>query len=81
MKYLLRKAYEKEIGNDDLVWRPKITMQIGCHTDYLKEDQWQTHLKQKFVKLFQEKNVPTAFIEKQFRDPKLSVKIEEIDVA
>lgn len=80
MKYLLRKAYEKEISNDDLVWRPKITMQIGCHTDYLKEDQWQKQLKQTFSKLFQDKNVPTDFTEKQFRDPKLSVKIEEIEI-
>ena len=38
MKFILRKAFEKDIPNE-LLWRPKKTFQVGCHTDYLKKEQ------------------------------------------
>lgn len=78
MKYLLRRAYENEVNNDDLIWRPKITMQIGCHTDYLKEDKWQSMLKGLFVKLFQERDVPARLLGRTFRDPDLIVEPERV---
>tara|TARA_Y100000034_G_scaffold52443_1_gene64382 strand:- start:30 stop:1472 length:1443 start_codon:yes stop_codon:yes gene_type:complete len=34
-KPLIRKAFENEIP-EELLYRPKVTMQVGCHTDYLK---------------------------------------------
>jgi asparagine synthase (glutamine-hydrolysing) len=37
MKYLLRKAFEGEIS-DEILWRPKKTFQVGCHTDFLKQE-------------------------------------------
>ena len=38
MKFVLRKAFEKDIS-EELLWRPKKTFQVGCHTDYLKNDE------------------------------------------
>ncbi len=38
MKFILRKAFEKDIS-DELLWRPKKTFQVGCHTDYLKNEE------------------------------------------
>ena len=38
MKYILRKAFEGDI-TDELLWRPKKTFQVGCHTDYLKKQE------------------------------------------
>ena len=42
MKYVLRKAFEKEIGslNEELLWRPKKTFQVGAHSDFLKKPIW-----------------------------------------
>ena len=37
MKYLLRKSFEGEIS-DEILWRPKKTFQVGCHTDLLKQE-------------------------------------------
>ena len=79
MKFLLRKAFEKEIPNEDLIWRPKITMQIGCHTDYLKEERWQEHIKAQFRKVFQEKEIPKHFLEDQFRDFSDSINLEVVE--
>ena len=49
MKFILRKAFEKDIPNE-LLWRPKKTFQVGCHTDYLKKEQ--KSLDDIFEKLF-----------------------------
>lgn len=38
MKYVLRKAFENDIS-EELLWRPKKTFQVGCHTDYLKTEE------------------------------------------
>lgn len=38
MKYILRKAFENDIS-EELLWRPKKTFQVGCHTDYLKTEE------------------------------------------
>ena len=38
MKFILRKAFEKNIS-EELLWRPKKTFQVGCHTDYLKNEE------------------------------------------
>ena len=38
MKFILRKAFEKDIS-EELLWRPKKTFQVGCHTDYLKNEE------------------------------------------
>jgi asparagine synthase (glutamine-hydrolysing) len=37
MKYMLRKSFEGKIS-DEILWRPKKTFQVGCHTDFLKKD-------------------------------------------
>ncbi len=37
MKYLLRKSFEGKIS-DEILWRPKKTFQVGCHTDFLKKE-------------------------------------------
>jgi asparagine synthase (glutamine-hydrolysing) len=34
MKYILRKAFDDDIQNKELLWRPKKTFQVGCHTDF-----------------------------------------------
>ena len=38
MKFILRKAFEIDIS-EELLWRPKKTFQVGCHTDYLKNEE------------------------------------------
>ena len=38
MKYILRQAFKDDIS-DELLWRPKKTFQVGCHTDYLKNEE------------------------------------------
>ena len=35
-KPLLREAFQGEIP-DDILWRPKKTFQVGCHTDFLQD--------------------------------------------
>ena len=38
MKFPLRKTFEKLGMPEELLWRKKETFQVGCHTDYLRED-------------------------------------------
>lgn len=66
MKFILRKAFEGEISNE-LLWRPKKTFQVGCHTDFLKQPVWKEKIEDYFEELFIEKNVPTNFIKRQSR--------------
>ena len=58
MKYVLRKAFEKEIGSLDteLLWRPKKTFQVGAHSDFLKQPIWKEKIAHIFKKLFIEKD-------------------------
>tara|TARA_Y100001972_G_scaffold46523_1_gene57396 strand:+ start:7476 stop:9176 length:1701 start_codon:yes stop_codon:yes gene_type:complete len=58
MKFVLRKAFEKEIGslNEELLWRPKKTFQVGAHSDFLKKQVWKDKIESIFKKLFIEKN-------------------------
>lgn len=65
MKYILRKAFDDEIQNKELLWRPKKTFQVGCHTDFLKQPIWKAKIENEFEKLFIEKNVPKSFIKRQ----------------
>jgi asparagine synthase (glutamine-hydrolysing) len=65
MKYILRKAFDDEIQNKELLWRPKKTFQVGCHTDFLKQPIWKAKIEDEFEKLFIEKNVPSSFIKRQ----------------
>ena len=65
MKYILRKAFDDDIQNKELLWRPKKTFQVGCHTDFLKQPAWKAKIEDEFEKLFIEKNVPSSFIKRQ----------------
>ena len=65
MKYILRKAFDDEIQNKELLWRPKKTFQVGCHTDFLKQPIWKNKIESEFEKLFVEKDVPERFIKRQ----------------
>lgn len=58
MKYVLRKAFEKEIGslNQELLWRPKKTFQVGAHSDFLKNATWKTKIEDIFEQLFIKKD-------------------------
>jgi len=62
MKYVLRKAFEGEISKE-LLWRPKKTFQVGCHTDYLKKEKQK--LEDIFEKLFVNGKVPERYIKRQ----------------
>ena len=79
MKYVLRKAFENDIKNEELLWRPKVTMQIGCHTDFLKSDEWKDILRNKFREMFINEKIPNYFIEEQFREFKNTITIEEVE--
>ena len=79
MKYVLRKAFENDIKNEELLWRPKVTMQIGCHTDFLKSDEWKDILRNKFREIFINEKIPNYFIEEQFREFKNTITIEEVE--
>jgi asparagine synthase (glutamine-hydrolysing) len=61
MKYVLREAFRGEIP-DELLWRPKKTFQIGCHTDYLKNEK--EKIENYFEDLFVNHNVPDNFIKR-----------------
>ena len=65
MKYVLRKAFEKEIGslNEELLWRPKKTFQVGAHSDFLKKPIWKKKIEDIFEQLFIEKNENTELRE------------------
>ena len=58
MKFVLRKAFEKEIGslNEELLWRPKKTFQVGAHSDFLKKQVWKEKIESIFEKLFIDKH-------------------------
>ena len=58
MKFVLRKAFEKEIGslNEELLWRPKKTFQVGAHSDFLKKQVWKEKIESIFEKLFIDKD-------------------------
>ena len=58
MKFVLRKAFEKEIGslNEELLWRPKKTFQVGAHSDFLKKQIWKDRIETIFRKLFIDKD-------------------------
>jgi asparagine synthase (glutamine-hydrolysing) len=58
MKYVLRKAFEDEIGslNEELLWRPKKTFQVGAHSDFLKKPIWKKKIEDIFEQLFIEKD-------------------------
>jgi len=65
MKYVLRKAFELDIGSldEELLWRPKKTFQVGAHSDFLKKDIWKRKIEHIFKKLFIEKNENTELRE------------------
>lgn len=65
MKFVLRKAFEKEIGslNEELLWRPKKTFQVGAHSDFLKKQIWKDKIETIFKKLFIDKNDNTEIRE------------------
>lgn len=58
MKYVLRKAFEDEIGslNEELLWRPKKTFQVGAHSDFLKKPIWKDKIEDIFEQLFIKKD-------------------------
>lgn len=56
MKYVLRKAFDGEISNE-LLWRPKKTFQVGCHTDFLKKPEWKEKIENYFEELFIDKKI------------------------
>ena len=58
MKYVLRKAFEDEIGslNEELLWRPKKTFQVGAHSDFLKKQTWKKKIEDILEQLFIEKD-------------------------
>lgn len=67
MKYVLRKAFEDEIS-DELLWRPKKTFQVGCHTDFLKKKEWKKVIEDQFEDLFVRRNVPNSFVDNNDKD-------------
>ena len=71
MKFVLRKAFENEIS-EELLWRPKKTFQVGCHTDYLKKEQ--DNLDNLFEKLFINKKLNDKFLYRNFGHIKARVK-------
>jgi asparagine synthase (glutamine-hydrolysing) len=71
MKFVLRKAFENEIS-EELLWRPKKTFQVGCHTDYLKKEQ--DNLDNLFEKLFINKKLSDTFLYRNFGHIKARIK-------
>mgnify|MGYP003625081488 FL=1 len=71
MKYVLRKAFEGDIS-DELLWRPKKTFQVGCHTDYLKKEQ--DNLDNLFEKLFVNRKLKDAYLYRNFGHIKTRIK-------
>lgn len=63
MKYVLRRAFDGEIS-DELLWRPKKTFQVGCHTDFLKKKDWKIQIEDYFEEMFVNGNIPPEFINK-----------------
>tara|TARA_R110000824_G_scaffold336469_3_gene522969 strand:+ start:280 stop:1977 length:1698 start_codon:yes stop_codon:yes gene_type:complete len=73
MKFVLRKAFEGEIS-DELVWRPKKTFQVGCHTDYLKKEQ--DKLDDYFQKLFVDRDIEPDFLYRSLGHTQSRINIE-----
>jgi len=65
MKFVLRKAFENDIGSldEELLWRPKKTFQVGAHSDFLKKPEWKLHIEDIFEKLFINKDDNTELRE------------------
>ena len=79
MKYILRTSFDEEIKNKELLWRPKKTFQVGCHTDFLKQPLWKAKITDYFEQLFIQKNVPTSFIKRQIGHIRSSITEISID--
>tara|TARA_R110000744_G_scaffold9052_2_gene29437 strand:+ start:161 stop:2482 length:2322 start_codon:yes stop_codon:yes gene_type:complete len=62
MKFPLRKAFEFLGMPEELLWRKKETFQVGCHTDYLRE----------------EKEKITRFYNKLFHLPVKKTKVQKV---
>ena len=73
MKFILRKAFEGEIS-DELVWRPKKTFQVGCHTDYLKNEQ--NKLDDYFGELFIDGKIDDNFLYRNLGHTQARVRVE-----
>jgi len=73
MKFILRKSFEGEIS-DELVWRPKKTFQVGCHTDYLRKEQ--DKLDDYFEKLFIDRAGVNSFSNRNIGHTQARIKIE-----
>ena len=76
MKFILRKAFKGEIL-DELLWRPKKTFQVGCHTDYLKKEQ--DRLDKYFKNLFIKKKGWEKFTKRHFGHTKSRIKVKKIE--
>ena len=67
MKYVLRKAFEKEIGslNEELLWRLRKHSKLEKlpHSDFLKKPIWKKKIEDIFEQLFIEKNENTELRE------------------
>ena len=59
MKWVMRKSFEGQIS-EELLMRKKKTFQVGCHSDFLKDqkDVIENHFKQLFVDC----DVPSDYI-------------------
>tara|TARA_Y100000356_G_scaffold96154_1_gene81512 strand:- start:316 stop:2028 length:1713 start_codon:yes stop_codon:yes gene_type:complete len=76
MKFILRKAFENDIS-EELLWRPKKTFQVGCHTDYLRKEQ--DRLDKYFTKLFIKRKGWEKYTKRNFGHTRARIKIEEIE--
>ena len=72
MKYILREAFKNDIS-EELLWRPKKTFQVGCHTDYLKNEQ--DKIDDMFENIFIEGNYE-KYINRFFGHTEARIKIE-----
>lgn len=84
MKYVLRKAFESEIGSldEELLWRPKKTFQVGAHSDFLKKPIWKAKIEDIFEKLFikKEENVELRELLAQGQSGHLRGSITEVTI-
>ena len=84
MKYVLRKAFESEIGSldEELLWRPKKTFQVGAHSDFLKKPIWKARIEDIFEKLFikKEENVELRELLAQGQSGHLRGSITEVTI-
>ena len=73
MKFVLRKAFEGDIS-DELLWRPKKTFQVGCHTDYLRKEQ--DTLDDYFEKLFINRDIENSYLYRNLGHTQARVEID-----